>query len=102
MNGAFWIDLGERTLRAFAQGFLAALTLKGFSAAVPIADMPWLLAVELGASTAIMCLITGLTSIPVGDKNTASFLPPADQTVEKLKGRFRPPHRHLRGGRWFR
>jgi hypothetical protein len=89
-TASFWIDLAERTLRTFCQTAGGAL-LVGSTNIVPIPQLPFLTAVEIGGSAALLTLLTGLGSIavPGSDPQTASFLPPPSQTPVLLKAMLR-------------
>lgn len=71
---SFWVDLGERTLRAFAQGVLATWTMLQIHVA-PGVELPWLFMLQGGGVYAVYTLITGLAGMKIGDSYTASFLP---------------------------
>jgi hypothetical protein len=91
LKASFWIDLGERTLRAFAQGALGGF---GVGATVlPVTGLPWMLALQMGGSMAVLCFLTGLAGGWTGDKQTASFLPPPDQTPQLMRALAHPLHR---------
>lgn len=84
-TASFWVDLSERTFRSFVQAFVGALTVGGGAAAAgtamsshPLLNLPWELSAEVGTVSALVCLLTGLGSMPFGDSTSASFLPPAD------------------------
>jgi hypothetical protein len=95
-GASYWLDLGERTIRAFFQGFLAAAALKGAGAAVPgvigITDFPWLGALNFGIGTAMMAVLTGLSTISLGDRKTATFLPPPDKSPQVMRAVFHRDH----------
>jgi hypothetical protein len=86
---SFWIDLGERTVRAFAQGAVAVLAIN--AATTPITALPWITAAAVGASAAVIAVISGIASVavPGSDPATASFLPPPEQTPALLKSMLR-------------
>jgi hypothetical protein len=79
---SFWVDLAERTFLTFIQAFVGALTVgTGANAASsphPFLNLPWELAAEIGGVAAVVCLLTGLGSMPFGDAKSASFLPPPE------------------------
>ena len=80
---SFWVDLGERTARSFAQGMIAALGVGAATSA--ITDLPWITALEVGASSSILCLLMGLAAMKIGDQQTASFLKaPPDQLTRPI------------------
>jgi Putative lactococcus lactis phage r1t holin len=82
-RASYWIDLGERTIRSFAQSLVATL---GVGAALsPVTHLPWLVALEIGASSAVMSVLTSLAAMKVGDPQTASFLPPPKKTEAAVK-----------------
>lgn len=83
---SYWIDLGERTVRSFAQGVLVGLGVT--AASTPVTHLPWQAALELGAAQAVVCFLMGLAGLKFGDKQTASFLPPPAQTPLMMSALF--------------
>lgn len=77
-SASFYIDAAERCARAFGQG--ALLGLGANAVGIPVHELPWQFACELGVSNAAICFLTCLSSLSFGDKETASFLPPPAQT----------------------
>ncbi len=52
-------------------------------------SLPWVFAVEVGASAAAVSVLIGLSTMKLGDQQTASFLPPPDKTPAMMKALFR-------------
>jgi hypothetical protein len=84
---AYWIDVGERTLRAFATGVVSAFTLLEVGA-VPGAHMSWQYLLISGGMYGGYTLLTCLAAMKVGDQSAASFLSPPDKKVPALKALF--------------
>ena len=71
---SFWIDTGERGVRAYAQGVITA-----FSLGVPFLgglSVPWRVALIAGAVYSALSVITCIASLvlPYSDRDTGSFL----------------------------
>ena len=67
----YWRDVGERMIRAFAQGTLAALGIGNATfdkGGLPIAD-----ALYIGAGSALISVLMSLAGGQFGDKDSASF-----------------------------
>lgn len=87
-SASWWIDLAERTIRDFAHSTAGALFAGGVNAAIsPIFNLPWTVSLEIGASSAAPCALTGFAgiTIPFSDPNTASWLPPPEKNREKAR-----------------
>ena len=94
---SFWIDVGERAVRSFAQGVLTAsgvgvageLTPASLSGAlgVKMPSIPWQADLLFGVALAVVAVLTSLASlkIPNSDHDTGSFLPPAPEQLPKLQ-----------------
>lgn len=83
LKASYWIDLLERVIRSFAQGTLGGF---GLGATVhPFTELPWVFALEMGVTTAVLCLLTCLTTIGTGDRKTASYLPPPEKTQQVVQ-----------------
>ena len=85
-SASFWVDLGERTVRAFAQGCLVGLGVG--TAVLPVQTLPWLFAAEIGGTQAALTVLTGLAALKVGDRLTASFLPSPPGNAAAVKAVF--------------
>ena len=72
---AFWIDAGERAVRTFAQALVAALT-AGF---VFTDGAAWGAALLTAAIAALVSLLTSVAASGVGDADSPSLLPTAQQ-----------------------
>ncbi len=84
--GPFWVDLGERTIRAFAQGMVGALGVTAIAS--PVTSLPWVFAAEVGASAAVFSILTGFAALKVGDGQSASLVPPMKALfLREKKGR---------------
>lgn len=87
LSKSFWVDLIERTVRAFAQGALAGLGLDAVTK--PVNQLPIVFALELGGTLALICFLTGLAGMKLGDPMTASFLPaPPNNTPPPMRSWF--------------
>lgn len=68
----FWKDATERSVKTFAQSTLAALGVG--AATAQFQQVPWLVALSVGASAAAISVLTSLASERVGDPDSASLL----------------------------
>ncbi len=84
MNKAFWLNMLQHVIRASSTSMLAALGVGavGSSGYLPITQIPFLTALLVGATSAVLTILFGLTSIviPGADPDTISWLPPKDTT----------------------
>ena len=65
-TGDWWINLTVRCVKMFAQATGGAL----LTGAAKVVSVPWLTAVEIGATATALCVLTSLGSIPVPDAPT--------------------------------
>lgn len=72
---AFWIDAGERAVRTFAQALVAMLVV-GF---VFTDAAAWGEALVASAVAALISLLTSVAASGVGDQDSPSLLPAAQQ-----------------------
>lgn len=72
---AFWLDAGERALKATAQTLLSLWVLGG---AFNILTVSWGPAVGVSLGAAVLSLLTSIVSSGFGDKGTASLIPSGD------------------------
>jgi hypothetical protein len=68
---AFWKDAAERAIRTFAQALLAMLG----TDLVGITELDWPQLLAVGATAAVVSLLTSVVATGVGDKGTTSFIP---------------------------
>lgn len=66
----FWKDALERAIRTFAQALLALIGTE----LVGIVELDWLQLLAVGATAAVVSLLTSIVASGVGDKGTASLL----------------------------
>ena len=72
---AFWIDAGERAVRTFAQALIGAIT-----AGLVVTDAAaWGEALLASAVAALISLLTSVAASGVGDQDSPSLLPAAQQ-----------------------
>lgn len=64
---AFWIDATERAIKTFAQALVAV-----FVAGVTILSVPWLDALAVAATAALVSVLTSVASLELGQSGTAS------------------------------
>jgi hypothetical protein len=90
-SASFWIDTGERAVRAFAQGTLTALGIGSANHFVPDVSVPWPAAFAAGGIAAMMSVLMSLASIkvPGSDPDSGSFLPPPKVQAAKFKAWWR-------------
>ena len=69
MTKQFWLDLGERALKTFAQAVAAALL-----AGQLITDIDWKAALGLAATAALASVVTSIASASIGNPATASLV----------------------------
>lgn len=65
----FWIDTTERAVKTFAQAILAV-----FTAGVTIISVDWQEALAIGATAALVSVLTSVASTSNGDHDTASLV----------------------------
>ena len=75
-NINYWLDVAERALWTFVQGYGAAWTVASLPALIPTYDnlftaVNW----KTGVAAAFLSLIKSVTGRNIGTRNTASFLP---------------------------
>ncbi len=67
-SGKFWVDLAERVVRTFLQTFLGALFVGG----VLDVSIPTVKAAAIAGIAAVLAVVMGLLSGPIGRKGSAS------------------------------
>lgn len=67
----FWTDTAERAVKTFAQSLLAV-----FTAGVTIISVDWKEAMAIGATAALVSVLTSVASTSNGDKGSASLVRP--------------------------
>lgn len=77
---AFWLDLLQHSIRAFAVAMLASITVSSAGTAggyLPATQVDWLGGLYIGLTAVTMTVLLGLSSIviPGADPDTVSFLP---------------------------
>jgi hypothetical protein len=76
----FWRDVAERTIRGFAQGMLAGLSVG--AATFDKGGLPWLDAFYIGLGSAVIALLLSLAGHRIGDPINGSLrkasAPPSD------------------------
>lgn len=65
----FWLDASERAVKTFAQAMLAV-----FTAGVTILSVDWTEALAIGATAALVSVLTSVASTGNGDLDTASLV----------------------------
>jgi hypothetical protein len=67
---SFWKDAAERAIRTFAQALLALIG----TDLVGIVDLDWPQLLAVGATAAVVSLLTSVVATGVGEKGTASLI----------------------------
>lgn len=75
MSREFIYRLLERAGKTFAQSLLAALTVLGVAADVPIWHLPWGEALGIAATATVLSALTSVASITVGEPGNPSLVP---------------------------
>ena len=68
-TSAFWKDAGERAVKTFAQALLSL-----FIAGVTILNIDWTEALAVGATAAVVSILTSIVSVKLGAEGTASLV----------------------------
>lgn len=68
----FWTDTAERAVKTFAQSLLAV-----FTAGVTIISVDWREALAIGATAALVSVLTSVASTSNGDKDSPSLVRPS-------------------------
>lgn len=71
-NAVFWKDTVERAIKTFAQGVLGAF---GADVALSVVEVDWAQAAGIGATAAIVSVLTSIVSAGVSNNGTASVVP---------------------------
>lgn len=71
----FWRDALERAIRTFAQALLALIG----TDLVGVTELDWPTMLMVGATAAIVSVLTSIVATGVGDRGTASLIPSRDR-----------------------
>jgi hypothetical protein len=66
----FWKATAERAVKSFAQALAATLGAGG----IALQDVNWVLALSVAGMTALLSVLTSLSSVNVGDAGTPSLV----------------------------
>jgi hypothetical protein len=82
---SFWVDTGERAVRAFAQGLTVAW---GLGLPFIGLSVPWNLALLAAGCFSLVTVVTCVASLmlPKADKDTGSFLAMPPYQLTRLRG----------------
>lgn len=84
---AYWLDLLQHSIRAFAVAMVASVTVGAAGTAggyLPVTEVDWLGGLYIGLTGAFFTLLLGLTSavIPGADPDSTSFFPKPKETSQ--------------------
>lgn len=69
LSKTFWTDVAERAIKTFAQALLSV-----FVAGVTIMSVSWVDALAVGATAALVSVLTSIASAGSGDRTSASLV----------------------------
>lgn len=66
----FWRDAAERAIKTFAQALLSVIAVAG----VTVLTVDWVEAFAIGATAALVSVLTSIVSVKIGEEDTASLV----------------------------